>query len=33
MGSRDIDNLKEVSCKLRKVSCNAEKLVISSYLI
>ena len=33
MGSRDSDNLKEVGCKLRKVSCSTEKLVILSYLI
>ena len=33
MGGRDIDDLKEVGHKLKKVSCGVEKLMVLSHLI
>jgi len=33
MGSRDVDELKEVGCEIEIVSCSVEKLVILCYLV
>jgi hypothetical protein len=33
VGSRDIDEIKEVCCKMEVVSCSMEKLIVTSYLV
>ena len=33
MGSRDVDNFKEVGYKLKVVTCSMEKLIILDHLI